>query len=184
MKEIWKDLKEFEDGYQISNFGFIRSKERIIDYGWKKSKRKSKILKTRAGKLGYPYTIISLNNNRKTVKIHRLVAIHFIENLENKPQVNHIDGNKQNNHYSNLEWVTSKENVAHAYKTGLSNGVKGEKSHLSKLKKEDVLNICVEYKQLNSQKKLAEKYNVSQSQISRIINNKNWKENHIPVEGC
>lgn len=66
------------------------------------------------------YLIITLNNKKKkTFKVHRLVAEHFIPNLQNKPCVNHIDGNKQNNNVNNLEWVTPSENMLHAYKKGL-----------------------------------------------------------------
>ena len=64
----------------------------------------------------------------KIYKVHRIVAMAFIPNPENKPQVNHIDGNKQNNHISNLEWVTAKENVNHAWKTGLSKPLFGKNS--------------------------------------------------------
>ena len=81
-------------------------------------KRDSKILKQHFDK--DKYLIITLNNKKKkTFKVHRLVAEAFISNPQNKPCVNHIDGNKQNNNVNNLEWVTRSENLLHAYKKGL-----------------------------------------------------------------
>lgn len=77
------------------------------------------VLKPRISKHGYYYVNIYKNNNRKTVKNHRLVAEAFIPNPENKPEVNHKDGDKLNNKISNLEWVTSSENIYHAVHTGL-----------------------------------------------------------------
>ena len=68
---------------------------------------------------GYLNIRLSKNNIRKTYSVHRLVAEAFISNLEAKGEVNHIDGNKQNNNINNLEWVTSSENQLHAYKNGL-----------------------------------------------------------------
>jgi hypothetical protein len=67
------------------------------------------------------YLSVSLNTNgyRKYMKVHRIVALNYLSNPDNKPQVNHIDGNKQNNDVSNLEWVTGSENIKHAIKAGL-----------------------------------------------------------------
>lgn len=175
--EQWVDVKGFESGYQISNLGKIKSKSRIVDYGWKKALRKEKILKTRiCPKLGYEYSVLSINGTRKTVKIHRLVAEAFIINEFNKPSVNHINGIKKDNRASNLEWVTASENTAHALKNGLRHGLKGEKSHLSRLSNICIKKIRIEYSNGNiSQQKLGIKYGVSQSQIHRIVNFINWK---------
>jgi hypothetical protein len=175
-EEIWKDVVNYEDSYRISNLGKLMSIERIVIYSDKKSgKRKSKILKTRVGKCGYEYTVLSVDRIRKTQKIHRLVALTFIPNPENKPSVNHINGIKDDNRVENLEWCTAKENTQHAYRTKLNSGVKGEKSHLSKLKKEDIIKIRLMHKEgLYSQSKLGLIFNVSQSQIYRIIKHLNW----------
>lgn len=97
--EIWKYIDN-SNGYQISNLGNIKSNNQII--------------KQRKNKSGYLYAMIVLNNKRKFVRVHRLVAQAFIPNINNKPYVNHIDGNKTNNNASNLEWVTPKENTKHA----------------------------------------------------------------------
>lgn len=108
--EIWKDIKGYENKYQVSNMGNVRS----LNY---KRTGKIKLLNNRLDKDGY--LIIDLNNPRKTCKVHRLVAQHFIDNPENKAEVNHISGIKTDNNVSNLEWCTREENERHAWDNGL-----------------------------------------------------------------
>ncbi|MEF3309335.1 NUMOD4 domain-containing protein [Paenibacillus sp. GYB004] len=104
--EIWRDILGMEGLYQVSNTGKIRS--------FKQSKT-GKILSIR-NKTGWYLTIILIDqkNQRLTRRVHRLVAEAFIPNPAGKPEVNHLDGNKQNNHVENLEWVSASENVQHA----------------------------------------------------------------------
>lgn len=107
--EIWKDIKDFEGLYRISNLGRIYSVTT------------NKIRQIQVNNHRYGYCEISLHKNGKEYrfKVHRLVALHFIPNPLNKPEVNHKDGNKLNNCYHNLEWVTSVENKQHAWKNSL-----------------------------------------------------------------
>ena len=112
MLEIWKDIVGYENLYQISNFGNVLS----LNYA---NKHFPKILKTNRHKDGYQLVGLSKNGSKKFFTVHKLVAQAFIPNPQNKEQINHIDGNKANNHVDNLEWVTPKENVIHAFKTGL-----------------------------------------------------------------
>lgn len=105
--EIWKDIKGYEGLYQVSNFGRIKSFVRNVS--------NPRIMKTYINRKGY----IKCYIGGKSKSIHRLVADAFIPNHKNKPQVNHIDGNKQNNNVENLEWATNSENQKHAIKCGL-----------------------------------------------------------------
>lgn len=106
MKEIWKDVVGYEDLYQVSNLGRVK---RI----GKGRGTKCSILKHKTNTV-YDRVTLYQNNQPADKCIHRLVAETFIPNPENKPQVNHIDGNKRNNRLDNLEWVTSRENVRHS----------------------------------------------------------------------
>lgn len=104
-----KDIKGFENYYSVSDDGKIFSKVR------------RKYLKLNYKKNGYVYVTLQVKNKKFTKRVHRLVAEAFIKNPDNKPFVNHIDGDKSNNSIKNLEWVTGKENNVHAIRTGLFN---------------------------------------------------------------
>ena len=115
MEEIWKDIPNYEGLYQASNLGRIRSLPRkgtrtkewhILKYNTKNQKH-------------YCHIGLCKNGKSKTISLHRLIATTFIPNPNNLPQVNHKDGNKENNNVNNLEWVTNQENMIHSYKTGL-----------------------------------------------------------------
>ena len=118
--EKWEDIHDYINIYQISSLGRIKSLERFDSMN---RKNYEKILIPRIRNNYYAITLYK-NNKQKTFSVHRLVAIHFIPNSENKPQVNHKDGNKLNNNVDNLEWCTRKENVQHAWKNGLCENVR------------------------------------------------------------
>lgn len=121
--------------------------------------------------------------DKKSYRIHRLVAEHFVPNPHNKPQVNHIDGNKLNNSASNLEWSTNEENQSHAIETGLWNGISqkisqrqmGEGNSRSKLKESDVLDIYQRLHRGESVCSIAQIYGVNHANICAIKSGKSWK---------
>jgi hypothetical protein len=109
MKEIWKDIKGYEGRYQISNTGKIRS----LMFPNNTIRPDFKIVKTFDNGHGYEKVCLCKGNTKQRFYVHRLVATHFIINESNKDVVNHKDFNRKNNYVSNLEWVTTEENVAY-----------------------------------------------------------------------
>jgi hypothetical protein len=114
-----ENLKDFEDFYIIDSNGNIYNK---------KNGYKLKVLNQYRVSRGYPYYILNKNGERFVKKIHRLVAIQFLNNENNLPIVNHIDGNKLNFNVNNLEWVTYSENSKYNYKIGLQKPKFGEEN--------------------------------------------------------
>lgn len=169
--EIWKQVNiangKYRYGYaEVSNLGRVR-------------RLNGKLFTLIEDQDGYYRVAFSKSENGKCFTIykfvHRLVAIAFIENLYEKPQVNHIDSNKKNNLVENLEWVTPIENTHHAIKHGRNNP-KGEANPMAKLKQFQVDEIREKW---NTKKykvnHLAKEYNVSWSLIKLIVTNKIWK---------
>lgn len=109
MNEIWKDIKDFEGLYQVSNFGNVKSVARIVRRGTNFKPVEERILKP-CVRNGYKHVMLSKNGKRVTGNIHRLVAQAFISNPNNLPCINHKDENPSNNCVSNLEWCTRSYN--------------------------------------------------------------------------
>lgn len=120
MNEIWKQIPGYENYYEVSNLGRVRSLERLVTPSGRKSVKKGKILSPRPDKNGYLITCLCIDGVESTKKVHRLVALAFIGSSD--LQVNHIDCCKINNHISNLEYVTNQENRDHAVANGRMHG--------------------------------------------------------------
>ena len=167
MEEIWKDIKNYEGFYQISNLGRVKSLARF-----KNGKSgslvpvKEIILKQKINEQGYALVHLRKNREQSWPTIHRLVAEAFIPNVDNKPTVNHVDCNKMNNTVSNLEWSLHSEQMQHAVENNLLE-ING-KPKFSKAFKQSIL----DYFNTNeiSIKKLAIHFNISERTAGRIVN--------------
>jgi hypothetical protein len=164
--EIWKDVPKFDGLYQISNFGRIVSYDRIDKYG---RLFKGKVLQNNVTSGGYLKVGLCYNSVMKHFGVHRLVALAFIPNPENKPQVNHLNGIKFDNRVENLEWCTAQENKVHSVNNGTSTG------HSALLTEDDVRKI----KELLGNRNLthmdiAIMFGVVKSTITKINTGINW----------
>lgn len=159
--EIWKPVPYFELLYQVSNSGKV------------KSLRNNIILKSSSVR-GYRKVILS-DKKMNSRYVHRLVAEVFISNPNNLPEVNHIDGNKENNDYLNLEWVTPSQNVKHSYLLGRV-PKRGQSHERAKITDSQVIEIRSKYIPYKySYARIGKEYGLDQSTISDIVNRKNWK---------
>lgn len=184
--EVWKNLKikkrdvlyNYKNLYKISNYGRVKS---LGIYHGRTNNffKKEHILKARLSKLGYIIYTLSNYGKANYISVHRAVAETFILNFENKPQVNHIDGNKQNNRIDNLEWCTNSENVKHAYNIGLKvskgKSFPKEKNPNSRFTEKEIKEIREKRQKGYKLKELAKEYNTSESYVCEICKYKFWK---------
>lgn len=174
--EIWKPYPS-DTKYEASNLGRIRRKEIVVVNPIKGTfKNKPIMLKQKLTHEGYFRVCI----NRTTKLAHRIIAEAFIPNPDNKPFVNHKDSDRTNNSVDNLEWCSSSENIKHAFATGNKKSITGVDHKMSKLTESDVKSIrnCMHI----PSPKLAKIYNVNESTIKDVKNNKTWK--HVSPELC
>lgn len=180
--EIWKDIVGYQGVFMISSHGRVKSlkRKRVLN---------DRILKCGVNCVGYRVVTLSYEGKKKFKTLHRIIAIAFMDNPNNKPQINHKDGNKLNNYIdidnpenSNLEWVTDSENKFHAHATGLIKIPSriGEKSHNVKLTNDEVYFIKVLLNVGETRQSIADRFDVSRSTIKMIANGNNWS--HIELE--
>lgn len=166
MIEMWLPVVGYEDRYEVSNFGHVRvSPHAVIG-------TPCRILKQHQNSFGY-YKVHLYNHIDKSLSVHRLVAIAFVANPNNHPEINHIDGVKANNRADNLEWVTRGMNIKHAYDLNLRAARFGEAHNKAKLTDEIVLAIRAN-KGRELIETLAARYGVSRSTIHRALSGEFW----------
>jgi hypothetical protein len=174
MERIWKKIPGYSL-YEVSKYGEIKT------FNWK-NKGIEKIMKPALDACGYLRTVLKRDFDGKlcTVKVHRMVALSFLENPENKPMVNHKNGIRNDNRVSNLEWCTNSENIKHSFTIGLSSN-KGSKNPSATLTEEQAQEILDNYefgkksKKGITKKQLAEKYNTTINVISFLVQRRTWK---------
>ena len=185
--EKYLPILGYEGLYEVSNYGNIRSLDKLQDFplftsgGTKKQEIISRLVKGKQMKTTLAnngYLVVGLYKDKKPYQklVHRLVAETFIENPDNKLTVNHIDSNKQNNMVDNLEWATQKENVMHCIKKGVKCTMcKSKYCNNTKIDKEKIL-AAIEYRNQNmTYEKIGELLGENRKTISNIINKKSHK---------
>lgn len=182
--EIWKSITGYEGLYQVSNLGNVKSLERQHRSGFNGNgitKRKERLLKKVKDKDGYLCVSLSKESKVKTMKVHRLVALAFVPNPDNKNQVNHKDALKYNNIYSNLEWNTNKENINHAILKGLikrNPNIESNRLNGMKTAKRIKAFCCLSNKlvwECQSITSASIKYNIDKRSIQRNLKGENKK---------
>lgn len=175
MEEIWKEVPNFNGIYFASNTGIVKSVDHLCKAkNGKQRTQIGRILKPSICKKGYFQISLSLNGVRLHTSIHRAVALAFIPNPNNLPQVNHKDGNKLNNNLNNLEWCTNQENQVHAVKNNLVNHNYGERHHMAKLKNSDILILIDRIKNGETMSAIAKEFGMSVTAVSNIYHKRTY----------
>lgn len=171
----WKDVMGYENLYEVSENGIIKSVDRIITdkNGLEKHIKGRELFQTiskKDNKNHLPRAKVQLwkNNKAKLVSVHRIVAEAFVSNPQGKPCVNHIDGNPLNNHYTNLEWCTHSENNIHALKNGLRKPRRNltQKNSKAIIGKNKITGEIIRYKSVNE---TARRLGVTAMAVSKVV---------------
>lgn len=161
--EIWVNIVGYEGIYKLSDFGGVKSYIYVFP----------RRLHLSSVEDDYKNICLWKNKKKETFAVHRLVALHFIPNPDNKPFVNHKNGIKWDNRVENLEWCTTAENIQHAVDTGLLKPQKGSNHGGAKLTEKQVLEIRAIGKSM-FQREIAKIYNIKRATVSCILSGKSW----------
>ena len=170
MKETWRAILRTDGGYKVSDHGRVRNRQGQIlqpTDSWSK-----------------PYLRVRMQISKKQVnrKIHHLVLEAFRGPRPEGTETNHKDGNKSNNHISNLEWVTRSENSLHAYRTGLRSGFLGSSNGRSKIKDSNLAKIAQMRANGSSHREIGERFGVTKSTIQAILSGKKWPHKKAQID--
>ena len=177
MNESWVSVEGFENLYEVSNLGNVRSCARVVyDQRTGTRTKKEKLLKLTQDSPGYLRVTLYKGTHYKEVwKVHRLVAKHFCVKPVGCDVVNHIDNIKTNNASSNLEWTTALGNSQHMMAQGRKYFPSGDESTSAKITTEQAIEIIRLASEKVSQRKIGEMFGISQQQVSKIVRGSRWK---------
>lgn len=176
--EVWRPIPDYEELYEVSSFGRVR-RIRFINHHSNKP-IDPRILTLTKCKFGYMRTALCKNSKVKHLFVHRLVLEAFVGPRENDKEVAHLNGIRTDNRVNNLEWTTRKENHAHKKMHGTFQSGENQKS--AKLKFQDVQKIRELRKNGLKLQEIGDIYNISDSQISAICNNKSWINGNFDIK--
>lgn len=173
--EIWKDIIGYEGFYKISNYGKVKSLARLVKMGPNKFRQTNEMFLNPSKSIhGYWRLCLQKNGKRNMHFIHRLIGKAFIPNPENKPEINHINGIRDDNSMDNLEWVTTLENQLHSVHVLKRKILRGNEVGNSILNPELILELKY-MKQYFSYTKLQDIYEIDRATIHLAVTGKNWK---------
>ena len=171
-REVWRGIPGHEDKYEVSNLGRIRGLPRFVQRGNHKLFVRGRIIRTPAKSNGYLHFKLANGDESTYPTVHQCVAAAFLGPCPPGHEINHKDGDKTNNRPSNLEYVTAKANIQHAFRRGLQRI--GESSPHARLTEDDVRAIRAARGKLTA-KELAKRYGVSHEYIPLIWRHRRWK---------
>lgn len=172
--ERWTEIKGYEGLYLISDHGRVKSLPKLVEYSNGRIYHyEEKILKLNFSN-GYRTISLVKEKEKTTHMAHILVGLHYIPNPENKPFINHIDGDRSNSYYLNLEWSTNSENQLHSYNILGRKAVRGEQNGIAKLKETDIPLIRSLRNDGMIIREIANVFGVSKEAIRKVLTGKNW----------
>lgn len=174
--EVWKPVQGYEGLYEISNLGRLKSPQKVVNgKEGRLHTLKERMLNPRVNQTGYYHTALYKNGKPKWYTVHRMVALSWIDNPENKPHINHKDSNRLNNRVDNLEWCTHGENMKHGFLYG-NKTQKGEKNNAAKITREIAEAVRALYAEGNlTQWQVGERFGLARCHVKDITTHKIWK---------